>query len=519
MDQNASMSDASTTAGASASGRTRRRRVARVLYAAIGALWAATAYWHTEKPLPEGLRVESPVYSVPLSDVRYITDITTADAYSRPVVRQAIFDETLRLIRSAQDFLVVDYFLFNDQQGRLDGPALPLRPLSSELRDALIERKKAVPTLRILLITDPINTVYGSVPSPDLAALREAGIDVCITDLDRLRDSNFIYSALWRLLFGWWDQDSSGRGWLPNPFEENAEAVTLRSWARLINFKANHRKVIIGDDGDGGLVGIITSANPHDASSAHSNVAIKLRGPVLHPLLASEIAIARFSGWRGVLGAPPPPSSGIAENGGASANGARVQILTEGAIRDELLEQIGNTRRGDSIDIAMFYIADRGVIEGLLDAARRGVNIRLILDPNKDAFGRTKSGVPNRPAASELVAASDGAIRVRWYRTHGEQFHTKLVVIYDDDRLWFTLGSANLTRRNIDDYNLEANAAVEVSRSSDLAAQVLNYFNTLWDNRAPVGIEYTADFGVYSDPSQMRYWQYRLMEATGLSTF
>jgi hypothetical protein len=82
-----------------------------------------------------------------------------------------------------------------------------------------------------------------------------------------------------------------------------------------------------------------------------------------------------------------------------------------------------------------------------------------------------------------------------------------------------SLGSANLTRRNIEDYNLEANVAIEAARSSPLGVQALEYFDTLWGNRAGVGIEYTADFGVYADPTQGHYWLYRVMESTGLSTF
>jgi hypothetical protein len=45
------------------------------------------------------------------------------------------------------------------------------------------------------------------------------------------------------------------------------------------------------------------------------------------------------------------------------------------------------------------------------------------------------------------------------------------------------------------------------------------WFETLWSNRGPPGLEYSADFGVYSDPAQASYWRYRIMEATGLSTF
>ena len=197
----------------------------------------------------------------------------------------------------------------------------------------------------------------------------------------------------------------------------------------------------------------------------------------------------------------------------------RVQDLTEGAIRTQLLARIGAASKGDSIDIAMFYISDRDVVEALLAASQRSVSVRLILDPNKEAFGRAKSGIPNRPVATELVAASNNAIHVRWYRTHGEQFHTKLVMVYGAERLWLTLGSANLTRRNLDDFNLEANLAAELPRGSPLAAQALGYFDTLWNNRAAPGIEYTADFAVHADPTQVHYWLYRFMEGTGLSTF
>ena len=167
----------------------------------------------------------------------------------------------------------------------------------------------------------------------------------------------------------------------------------------------------------------------------------------------------------------------------------------------------------------MFYLADRDIVDALIDASRRGVEIRLLLDPNKDAFGYSKSGIPNRPAASELVSRSDGAIKVRWYRTHGEQFHTKLVAVRSADRLWLTAGSANLTRRNIGDYNLEANLAIDAERSSRLAADYERWFETLWNNRGPTGVEYTADFATFADPAQSSYWAYRIMEATGLSTF
>jgi phosphatidylserine/phosphatidylglycerophosphate/cardiolipin synthase-like enzyme len=498
----------------------RGRRWRRIALFALLALWAGTALWHTNKSLPPGTHVKSEWHASPATNVSFIADITTADAYGRSVMSQSIFDEVLRVVRGAQRFLVVDYFLFNAHRGAASDEA-PARALSSELRDALIAQKRQHTDLRVLFITDPINDVYGGDPSEDLQMLRDAGIDVVVTHLDRLRDSNFLYSSFWRLALSWWSGDGSGKGWLPNPLDEQSQEVTFRAWARLANFKANHRKVIIGDDGGGGLVGVVTSANPHDGSSAHSNVAVKLRGPALAPLLASEMALARFSGWQGVIAVEPPRGAPPVNDSVALVGGeiVRTQVLTEGAIREALVERIDSAVRGEFVDIAMFYISERQVIDSLLAAAARGVSVRLILDPNKDAFGREKNGIPNRPVASELLAASDGAIHVRWYRTHGEQFHTKLVMIYGADRVWMSLGSANLTRRNIGDYNLEANIAIEASRMSPLGMQALEYFETLWTNKAGLGIEYTADFGVYADPTQANYWLYRIMESTGLSTF
>ena len=461
-------------------------------------VWAATAYWQTNKPLPAGMHVDSPWYPVAAGDVSFIADITAADAYGRQVASQAIFDQVLKVVRSAREFIVLDYYLFNSHRDVADGAGVPLRQLSSELRDALLAQRRLQPHLQVLFITDPINDAYGSSPSPDLQLLRDAGVDVVITDLGRLRDSNFIYSSLWRMALGWWSGD---RGPV---------------WLQLLNFKANQRKVVIADDGHGRLVSIVGSANPHDASSAHSNAALEVSGPSMLPLLQSELAIARFSGWSGSLRSALADTT---QQPAAPAAIARARVLTEGALRTELLGRLRACGAGDGVDIAMFYISDRGVVEALLEAARRHVNVRVILDPNRDAYGQDKSGIPNQPVASELVAASDGAIHVRWYRTHGEQFHTRLAMIYGPRQLWATVGSANLTRRSLGDYNLEANVALGVERDTPLGQQMLTYFDILWGNRASLGIEYTADFGYYADPSQLHYWLYRVMEGTGVSTF
>ncbi len=503
--------DASGSHGAAASRRPRRIRPRPLVIAAILAAWLGTAYWHTHKPLPPGAHVASDWYAIEPSDVRFIADVTAADGYGRPVVSHAAFDEMLRVVRTAREFIVVDAFRFASVGVPQDTLPERTRPVAEELRDALIARKQAEPRLRILLIADPVNVAFGSGRSADLELLRDAGIDVVVANLDPLRDSNFLYSSLWRLAARWW--------------------LKPGAWAAAANLKADRRDLLIADDGRGGLVGIVSTTELSAAGGADSNVAMRLAGPVLVPLLRSEIDVARISGWTGVLGAPtqrevpaaPAPRESSPRDTslqrGAPDSEIEARVLTEGAIRDALLARIDAARAGDAIDIAAFYLSDRGIIESLVDASRRGAAVRLILDPGEDAFGRTGAGIPNRSVAGELLAASDGAIRVRWYRTHGERFHATLVLIHGAQRCWLTAGSASLTRRSLDDFDLDANVALTAPRDSALADQAIEYFDTLWSNRAALGIEYTADVGVYADASQLHYWRYRLMEATGLSLF
>ena len=497
----------------------------RLILLTLAALWALIAWWQTNKSLPAGLHLDSPWVPVSARDVSFIADITAADAYGRAVLSHAIFDEELAAVRAAERFIVLDYHLFNSAPPAAAATATT-RPIAAELREALLEQQHRRTQLQILLLVDPVNLGYSSVLPRELEPLRAAGMSIIPVNLDRLRDSNFIYSGLWRLTVGWWQRPAAPAA--PGPIDAAGRAQAPQAgspggWLRRLNFKSDQRRVLIADDGHDGLLAIVGSADPHDASSANSNTALKIRGNAILPLLQSELAIARFSSsdrqLPARLAAISSASRAAGAAGDAAIDGARCRILTEGGIRAELLERLGAAKQGDSIDIAMLHIADRGVIEALLAAARRHVNVRLILDPNREAYGQATSGIPNQPAASELVAASDGAIHVRWYRTHGEQFHARLVMIYGAQGLWITAGSATLTRRSLADYDLEANIALELELRSAPAQQLLSYFDTLWSNRAGVGIEYSTDFGYFADPSQLHYWLYRVMEGTGMSAF
>jgi phosphatidylserine/phosphatidylglycerophosphate/cardiolipin synthase-like enzyme len=372
-----------------------RRRTLAAAAICLVSLWVALSFYHSYKRLPTGLVYRGETRSVAAEDVELLIDVTYRNGNTR-VIEQQIYDRVLEMIDHALRLVVLDIFLLNAHQGA-EGEIY--RPLSAEVTERLLTKRRTHPEMPILLITDPINDVYGGEPSPQLASLRQAGVQVVVTDLDRLRDSNPLYSGPWRTLGKWWHTPEPG-GKLPNPLDSSAPPVNLRTYLRLLNFKANHRKVVLADADGSVWTTLVTSANAHDASSAHSNVALFVRGEFACQVYEAEAAVARLSG-------ATPPFSELPDLEAFDQTGAlHVSYLTESAIRDRLLAVIDGAQAGDEIDVAVFYLSHRRILRSLARAADRGARVRVVLDPNRDAFGRTKNGIPNRQSAEYLVRES-----------------------------------------------------------------------------------------------------------------
>lgn len=458
-------------------------------------VYVGLAVFHVFKSMPAGLNYAGKLR--PASDVAFLIDSTYRDANGEPIQEQEIFDEALRLVSQARKLVVVDMFLFNAFAAQPEH-----RPLTRELTWALIAKKRARPGMPVVLITDPLNTFYGGVEAPHLEQLREAGVRVVVTDLAQLRDSNPSWSGLWRLCCQWFGNTPDG-GWLPNALGPGE--VTLRSYLALLNFKANHRKTVVVDEGET-WTGLVSSANPHDASSAHSNTALRFSGQAALDLLRTEVAVMGMHDRRIPFTVPDAVAAFEAP--------AQIQILTEAAIRDAALDVIHAAEPGSQLHLSQFYFTHRALVEALVSAHEREVSVRVILDPNKDAFGREKSGLPNRQVALELHEAG---IPVRWCATHGEQCHSKLLLVIGPGNAELIMGSANYTRRNLDNYNLETNARLVAPADFQAVAEAQSLFNRRWNNAE--GHRYTVEYEAFADESVLRYWQYRVMEFTGWSTF
>lgn len=468
-------------------------------------VWLAmVSLYQTHKKIPENLNYLGEEYKVSEAEVEFLYDLTYKDSAGELQSDQSIFDAMFEYIEHAEKYILIDMFLFNSYTVQDDHFH---RNLSDELSERLINKRLRNPGIAIDFITDPINTVYGGSRSPELAALRAAGINVIVSNLEKLRDSNFLYSAVWRTFLQWFG-NSSQRGLVKHPFSNSAGKVTLRSYLRMGNFKANHRKVFVADS-NGEMVALISSANPHGGSSAHSNIALLVRGEIWRSVYQTEMAIAKLSG--GTLS----PIEMVARTAKLPP-GVALRIISENQIKKALIEEISVNESSDELRLAQFYLSDRDILKALLAAAARGVDIKIILDGNQDAFGYEKNGIPNRPVASELVEKSNGTIKLRWYDTHGEQFHSKLFVSLRDKRMTAIMGSANLTRRNLDNYNLELDIKVTATNESRITKQIVSYFDDMWNNKGGV---YTVDFARYQEDSLFKTIVYRVQEALGLATF
>ena len=438
------------------------------------------------------------------TSVDFLYDLTYESSGGKIELDQSIFDAIFNLIENAERYILIDMFLFNSYSAHDDRIH---RNLSKELSERLVRKKSGNPGIAIDFITDPVNTVYGGSLSPELEKLKEIGINVIVSDLKELRDSNFLYSAIWRTFLQWLGS-SSRNGIVKHPFSNSAKKVTLRSYLHMMNFKANHRKILVADNG-GDMVAVISSANPHGGSSAHSNIALLIRGDIWRSIYQTEAAVARLAG-----GSLSPIEAETTQPAGPPT--VRASIISENQIKKALVEEITAAQLSDEIRLAQFYLSDREIVKALLSAATRGVEIRIILDRNQDAFGYEKNGVPNRPAAGELVKKSNGTIKLRWYETHGEQFHSKLFLSLRNQQMTAIMGSANLTRRNLDNYNLELDIKIITGSKSRIAGQILGYFDRMWNNEDGI---YTANFEKYQEDSLFKTIVYRVQEGLGLATF
>ena len=177
----------------------------------------------------------------------------------------------------------------------------------------------------------------------------------------------------------------------------------------------DHVKLLIGDDRAlvGGMNWGATSARNHD-------YALLLRKPADLRRLA-----AIFEQDWALAGGSPEPLAAVAGPIVQTAPGSEIRRLLESALASA----------GDRIEAELFDLTDPDLQLLLERARRRGVGVRVLLDPGQAV---------NRPAHAELQRAT---VAVRWFRPGlGAKLHAKAVLA---DSL-LILGSANWSHHGLD---------------------------------------------------------------------
>jgi len=426
-------------------------RCAKILLLPLLLAWLSLMFWNTAKPLPPGTHLVSRTARLSDADVDFL--------YESPWRRTAAAPD-LSAIDHAEQLIVLDR-----------------SPVTRELAQRLLARKHLRPHLKIVLVTDPANEAFGGSPAQMLTSLERAGVIVARVRLDRLRDSNPLYSGLWRLAFGWWS----------DPFDETPGRATLPALARSRNSKSDQRQLVVADDGSGGWNAIIAPAG--------ATASLTLRGPLARAIIAGELQVAAWSTDDDRL--PVGPSM---DDRGVGSIDAR--FLTEGAIESALFDALGAAGSGDRLGIAVENFSERRLIAAALRAAARGASLQVLLARNRE---------PNQAVADELLRGGGGRIEIRWYLGSDAASLPRLLLFRHGEDVWMNLGTANYTRRNLGDLNLAASVELRMPVRAAAARAVTEYFSEAWS--------VAATDPKFAAASAADYWHYRFAEASGLSSF
>lgn len=226
---------------------------------------------------------------------------------------------------------------------------------------------------------------------------------------------------------------------------------------------SEHAKVLVIDD----HIAYVGGTNIDDTMNHDVNV--KIEGPA-----ALDVKAFFEESWV-VATDPDPQVLGLARD--PVGKSPDISIYTTSPSRSTVKEAIlTNIREArESIKVEMFTLTDKDMVRELEAAAKRGVDVQVILCDNKEIFHLPTFHIPNLPTAIKM---HDGNVQVRWYEnSRFTQMHSKLAV-FDHEKVM--VGSANWIHnafRGIHEYYTEI-------RDTDLAGKMEAQFAEDWQKCA-----------------------------------
>ena len=333
----------------------------------------------------------------------------------------ATYDAMLAAIGAARDHINMETYIFDDD------------PVGRSFLDALLAKRAE--GVHVNLIHDSLGTA--STPSSFFDRLRDAGVQVV-----EFNPVNPL--SAWR----------SGLAWSPN--------------------QRDHRKLLIVDGRTAFLGGINISsvysggsrtrlrrpppvagastpasavAKPDEPAPAWRDTDLQLQGPVVAELQALFLA-----SWQQQTGSPPaqrayyPPLKAMGPHL-VRAMSSEAGNNQDSPIHSTLVSAIGSAENSVAITIA-YFVPDAQLLAALVNAARRGVDVQIILPSQTDSWLVFHAG---RSHYSTLLQAG-----VKIHERRGVVLHAKTALI---DGVWSTVGSTNLDWRSFV-HNQEVNVVV-----------------------------------------------------------
>ena len=522
-------------------------------YLIVGTI-AFTVSCSTIKTPPLGINYESPIRETENAEFHY--DLTYLDKDGNIQYDRNLWDATYKVIDNAKDYLIVEMFLFNDLYNK-DKEHFP--EFAKEYTERLVKKQKENPNLKVYILADENNNFYGAFEHPFITSMKNAGINVIIVDIFKLKDTFPWYSPFWRTFIKPMGNPQN-KGWITNFYGDMWPKLTIRNLLRALNVKADHKKVFLNEKEV-----VVSSANIHDPSYFHENIAIYTDGPIVKDVLHNLQLVAKFSDSEINVDGSDRRMENIMNSGSndktetdektlnsenqkennvkqinneeneqnvkekTSINSEKnsitdteghtykIQYLTEGAIGKHLDEDIDSLKAGDELLMGMYFLADKGVIDRLIKAANRGVKIRIIFDRSRDAFGMSTNGLPNKPVSKKLKKKTKGKIEIKWYFTNNEQYHTKITLMKKTDgNVIINAGSANLIKKNIRGYIMDANFRILTTQDSKISKDIYEYFDRLWENKDGL---FTLNFDDEPTTGGFSDFMYKILDATQLGSF
>ncbi len=216
--------------------------------------------------------------------------------------------------------------------------------------------------------------------------------------------------------------------------------------------KADHNKMLSVD----GKEALIGGMNFADVVSGNHDLMLWIKGPAVTELVGIFNDNWRICGGKKLfLNEAIPLWDRIddvdrAVEGRENRNLAHVKVAYSNACINATRSMVAQLIDGaqSKLRVMMFTFTDDDTVKRVINAHKRGVDVKVILDPNVHAFGLRLMGAPNISTVRQLKKAG---IDVRAYETKpGNQMHIKACMV-DDKHCCF--GSTNWTKAGFDTNN------------------------------------------------------------------